>query len=58
MATLSGKIYSYSNTQPQKRMVSDRILLADVFDRTTIDALGLDNMSKFRFVNTPHRQYE
>ncbi len=58
MASLSGKIYSYSNTVPQKRMVSDRILLADVFDRTTIDALGLDNMNKFRFVNTPHRQYE
>ena len=39
-------------------MVSDRIQKADVFERRTIDALGLDNMSKFRFVNKPHRQYE
>jgi hypothetical protein len=32
--------------------------MADPYDITTMLALGLDNMSKFQFVNTPHRTYE
>jgi hypothetical protein len=39
-------------------MVTDRIQLADVYERRAIDALGLDNASKFRFVNTPNRTYD
>lgn len=58
MATGSGLITSYDNTVPQKRMITDRIVMADPYDITTILALGLDNASKFRFVNTPHRTYE
>ena len=58
MATISGRMDSYDNTVPRKRMVTDKILMVDVFERKTVDALGLDNMSKFRFVNTPNRTYE
>ncbi len=58
MATLHGRVDSYDNIVPDRRMVSDKIILADVFDRTTIDILGLNNESKFRFVNEPQRQYE
>ena len=58
MTTYSGQMTSYSNTVPQKRMVTDRIILADPYDITTILALGLDNSSKFQFVNSPHRTYE
>jgi hypothetical protein len=39
-------------------MVTDRIILADPYDITTMLALGLDNASKFQFVNTPGRTYE
>jgi hypothetical protein len=58
MATGSGLITTYSNTLPQKRMVTDRIIMADPYDITTMLALGLDNASKFQFVNAPHRSYE
>jgi hypothetical protein len=58
MATGSGQLTSYSNTIPQKTMISDRIILADVYDIPTITALGLNNEAKFRFVNTPGRTYE
>lgn len=58
MTTQSGMYYTYSNTLPQKRMVTDRIVTASPYDITTILALGLDNSSKFRFVNEPHRSYE
>ncbi len=58
MATISGRVDAYDNTVPRKRTVTDRILLSSPFDRKTIDALGLDNVSKFRFVNTPNRTYE
>ena len=58
MATGSGLITSYDNTVPQKRMVTDRIIMADPYDITTMLALGLDNSSKFQFVNTPGRTYE
>lgn len=58
MTTGSGLITSYDNTVPQKRMVTDRIIMADPYDITTMLALGLDNASKFQFVNTPGRTYE
>ncbi len=58
MTTGSGLITSYDNTVPLKRTVTDRIILADPYDITTITALGLDNASKFQFVNTPNRTYE
>ena len=58
MATLAGQIHSYSNTQPQKRTVTDRILLTDPNEIVAISVMGLNNESKFRFVNAPGRQYE
>lgn len=58
MATGSGLITTYDNTVPQKRMVTDRIIMADPYDITTLTALGMNNISKFSFVNQPNRQYE
>ena len=58
MATGTGLITSYDNTVPLKRTVTDRIIFADPYDITTMLALGLDNASKFQFVNTPNRTYE
>ena len=58
MTTYSGLQSTYSNTAAQKRMVTDRIILADPYDIAAITALGLKNENKFRFVNEPHRQYE
>jgi len=58
MATLTGRVDSYDHTVPRKRTVADRLLLTSAFDRATIDALGLDNSAKFRFVNEPNRVYE
>lgn len=56
MAT--GQQTSYTNTVPQKRVVSDRILLTDPNEIVAINTLGLNNESKFAFVNPPGRQYE
>lgn len=58
MTTGSGLITTYDNTIPQKRMITDRIIMADPYDITTMTVLGLNNASKFQFVNQPHRQYE
>lgn len=58
MATISGQVTSYDNTVPQKRVVTDRIIMADPYDITTINVLGLNNESKFQFKNTPGRSYE
>lgn len=58
MAQHLGLVTSYTNTQPQKRMVTDRIILADAYDIPAIVSLGLDNTSKFRFANAPGRTYE
>lgn len=57
MATYSGLQTSYSNTYSQKTMITDRIIMASPYDITAIVALGLDNASKFRFVNPPNRTY-
>ena len=54
----NGQQDSYTNTVPQKRVVSDRILLTDPNEIVLINALGLDNASKFAFVNDPGRVYE
>jgi len=48
MTTGSGLISSYDNTVPIKRTVTDRIIMADPYDITTLTALGLDNSGKFR----------
>ena len=57
MTTGSGLITSYDNTTPQKVQITDRIILADPYDITTITSLGLNNESKFQFVNMPGRSY-
>ena len=58
MATISGIWDSYSSTQPHKRVVTDRILLTDPNELVALNALGLNNESKFQFVNAPGRSYE
>jgi len=58
MADLSGMVYSYSNTVPQKRTLTDRILLTSPYDVTTILRLGTDNANKFALLNWPNRIYE
>jgi len=58
MTTYLGLEHSYSNTGALKTMISDRIIMADPYDISAIVALGLDNTSKFAFVNQPHRKYE
>lgn len=58
MTTLTGVVYSYSNTVPQKRTLTDRIILASPYDVTTILRLGTNNGSKFALLNWPNRIYE
>src|SRR5688572_22253545 len=58
MSTLTGQVYSYSNTVPQKRTLTDRIILASPYDVTTILRLGTDNAAKFALINWPNRIYE
>jgi hypothetical protein len=53
-----GMVSSYDNTVPQKRMITDRIILADPYDITCITALGLNGPSAVQFVNKPNRAYE
>jgi len=57
MATYSGLQGSYSNTLSQKVMITDRIIMADPYDIAAITSLGLDNASKFNFINSPNRTY-
>ena len=54
----TGLMYAYSATLPQKRVVTDRIIMTDPLDIVAISALGLDNSSKFAFVNEPGKKYE
>ena len=58
MATSSGQRHSYSNTQPLKRSVTDRILLTDPNEIVAISVLGLNNEGKFAFTNMPGQKYE
>ena len=57
MATRSGLIQSYINTVPDRRMVSDRILMIEPYNIATYLALGTD-VSKFNMVNRDGRKYE
>jgi len=58
MATIKGQQTSYVATLPQKRVVTDRITMTEPMEIALINALGLDNNSKFQFVNTPGIKYE
>ncbi len=58
MATSTGQRHSYSNTLALKRSVTDRILLTDPNEIVAISVLGLNNESKFAFVNMPGQKYE
>ena len=58
MTVGSGQLQTYSATLPQKRTVTDRIILADPMSIAGINALGLNNEAKFSFVNTPGKMYE
>src|SRR3990172_11650196 len=49
----AGQLISYSATLPLKRVVTDRIIMTDPMELVAINALGLDNESKFNFVNGP-----
>ena len=49
----SGQNITYSATIPQKRVVTDRILMTDAIELVTIKALGLNNESSFGFANGP-----
>jgi len=53
-----GIMTAYTATQPHKRMVTDRIILADPMSIAGLNALGLHNEAKFSFVNAPGRTYE
>lgn len=58
MTVYQGQIHSYVQTVPQKRMVSDRIIMTEPVKIALIAALGLGNEGKFSFVNGPGRMYE
>jgi hypothetical protein len=57
MASQNGMINSYINTVPDKRMVTDRILMIEPYDIVAYSYLGTD-MSKFNFVNRDGKIYE
>ena len=57
MATASGLVQSYVNTVPDKRMVTDRILMIEPYNIATYLALGTD-VGKFDFVNRDGKVYE
>ena len=57
MATGSGQRHSYSNTLALKLSVTDRILLTDPNEIVAVNVLGLNNESKFNFVNMPGQTY-
>lgn len=54
----SGQINSYVQLLPQKRVVSDRIIMTEPMEQPLISVFGLNNESKFKFVNTPGKMYE
>ena len=57
MAQLTGLKSSYVNTAPDKRMVTDRILMIEPLDIVAYSVLGTD-MEKFNFVNREGKIYE
>jgi hypothetical protein len=54
---ITGGSTSYDNTVPQKRVVTDRILMAQPMEFPLLKALGINN-SKFDLVNEPGKKYE
>ena len=57
MANNSGMVQSYQNTIPDRRMVTDRILMIEPSEIKTYLALGTD-MGKFNFVNREGKIFE
>ena len=57
MAVNSGQVNTYVNTVPQKRVVTDRIVMAEPMEFPLMKALGI-NANKFQFVNDPGAKYE
>ena len=57
MTERSGMVQSYINTNPDKRMVTDRILMIDPYEISTYLALGTD-VGKFNMVNREGKMYE
>lgn len=57
MANNLGMVQSYMNTVPDKRMVSDRILMIEPSEIKTWMALG-QNIDKFNFVNREGKKLE
>lgn len=57
MAVNTGQVDSYHNTEPQKRVVTDRIMMVDPMEYPAMKALGI-NGNKFDFVNEPGKKYE
>lgn len=55
MAT-NGLVTIYDNTVPDKRMVTDRVLMMEPYDIAAYSYLGTD-MSKFKFVNVDEHSY-
>ena len=55
MANFASPVSTYSDTTPQKRVITDVMSLIDPSDAPAVEALGgLDGAaSKFRFLNTP-----
>ena len=51
MAT--GQNITYSATIPQKRVVTDRIIMTEPMETVAVNALGLNNENKFAFANGP-----
>jgi hypothetical protein len=56
MTTNSGLQTIYDNTVPDKRAVTDRILMMEPYDIVAYQYLGTD-MGKFNYVNLPNHQY-
>lgn len=57
MTSQTGMINSYINSVPDKRMVTDRILMLDPYDIVAYSMLGTD-MGKFNFTNREGKTYE
>ena len=57
MTAQTGLLQSYINTVPDRRMVTDRILMIEPYDIVAYSLLGTD-MGKFNFVNREGKIYE
>ena len=57
MTARSGLIQSYINTTPDRRMVTDRILMIEPYEIATYSALGTD-VGKFNMTNRDNYVYE